>query len=97
MSIAERNSQLNALSLRIAAEDKAGFKGAASADRSLQEKLGVTQVDEASVIFARGGQPAPPEQSADHLELAPEKLVGLLAKRATSNLRLPAAPPTTTQ
>ncbi len=97
ISIAERDRQLNALTIKIADEEKTGNKFAARSDRLTAASIAAQPVDPNSVIFARGGQPAPPAPFADHLELAPEKLQGLLAKRATSTLRIPATPPTSTQ
>ncbi len=96
LSISERNRQLNALTIQIANEDKLGQKYAASNDRRLAAQIAAQPVDPNSEIFARGPQ-APAAPFADHLELAPEKLQGLLAKRATSTLRIPATPPTSTQ
>ena len=99
MTIAERNAQLNALTLRIASETASGNMKAASIDTGMAHRLEATPVDPASAIFAKVGPQAQQTvaPSADNLELAPEKLIGLLQKRATSTLRIPATLPKSTQ
>lgn len=100
MTISDRNSQLNALSVKIAQEESVGNTTAASMNRYLASKIAATAVDPASAQFApkvgnTGQQTVAP--SADHIELAKEQLTGLLSKRATSTLRIPVtqAPPST--
>lgn len=98
-TINDRNAQQSQLTMKIAQEEAAGHQVYANLDKALLKKILAQPVDPNSLLFApkvgTAGQTVAP--SADNLELAPEKLQGLLAKRATSTLRIPTTLPKTTR
>lgn len=97
MTIAERNAELNSLSLKIANADQAGNRIVSSVMTEQAKKIIAMPVDPASAVYARTGTPGQTvSPSATSLELAPSQLQGMLAKRATSTLRIPATTPATT-